>query len=527
MDIGASFGFWIKRRRKSLDFTQEALAQRVGCSVATIEKIEADLRRPSRQIAELLAEALEITSADRPVFLKVARGERAVDRLAGVSPFEPQHIKKHNLPVLLIRLIGREYELAEISRLLADPDCRLITLVGPGGVGKTYLAIQAAVVQAAVNHQGAFRDGVFYATLPGVSQAEHLAEAIAKALPFSDSRSGASKLQLLENLQAKNLLLLLDNCEHLLDGAGLIAEIVESSPAVKILATSREPLELYGEWVFELQGLATPDDPQTIRIDSENAAGLFLQRAERAKVGFKLRDADRRAVIRICGLVQGMPLAIELAAAWVRLFSCAEIAAQIERSLDFLSAVTRNIPERHRSMRAVFDHSWKLLSAEEQSVLRKLSVFRGGLDQAAAERVGCASLAQLSSLTAKSLIQCDADGRWDLHEMVRQYSAEKLAEAGEVELVYQQHFDYFLNAAELNEARLFSGDAFSAFRWLVREQPNLEAALERAASRDCEGNDLKLKRLVALMHPELHKTGIQVTLKHIANSMKDGHTGSS
>ena len=248
-------------------------------------------------------------------------------------------------------------------------------------------------------------------------------------------------------------MLLLDNLEHLLpppqplplqeQGVEVITALLQHAPAIKLLTTSRERLKVQGEWVFEIGGLPVPPGDQTDELEDYSATLLFLQSAQRAQVGLVLPVEERRAVARLCRLVEGMPLGIELAAAWVQTLSCQEIAQETERSLDFLAVSARDVPDRHRSIRAVFDHSWKLLSAEEQQVMRRLSVFRGGFRREAAEAVAEATLPLLSALIDKSLLRRTAANRYDLHELVRQYAEAKLQDIPqEFETTRDRHSAY-------------------------------------------------------------------------------------
>ena len=330
------------------------------------------------------------------------------------------------LPTPATPFLGREVELAQIAERLADPSCRLLTLLGPGGIGKTRLALQVAV-----GHQPVFADGVAYVSLAGLEAgdrleanlASDLASALAGALnaPFRDSEDAQSQLAAV--LRPLELLLVVDNFEHLTGAAELLADLLAAAPRCKLLVTSRQQLDLLEEWVYELQGLPLP----TGAADEENSAlALFERSARRSSHAFVLDAANREAAVQICRLVGGMPLAIELAAGWVRLLSCGEIAAEVSRSLDVLAASQRNIPERHRSMRAVFDYSWRLLSAEEQAVLAALSLFAGGFGRDGALAVARAGLPMLMALAAKSLVQRMDAGRYMLHELVRQYAQERL-----------------------------------------------------------------------------------------------------
>ena len=347
------------------------------------------------------------------------QGDKVFESTAAVtpSPCHPVTLSPlHNLPTQLTPFLGLEEELAAIKTLLNNPDCRLLTLVGVGGMGKTRLAIQVAIQQ-----QGAFRHGSAFAALAPVVGREQIVTAIADALGIVLYQASDRAAQLFHYLQGKSLLLVLDNFEHLLtDSASvsLIGELLAHALALKVLVTAREPLQVQAEWVYEVQGLPLPSQADEVALAASSAAQLFIQRAGQARVGFRLTADDYPAVLRICQLVEGLPLGIELAAAWVRTLSCTEIAQELQRNLDFLANTARDAPARHRSLRAVFDHSWQLLTGEEQEVLRKLALFRGGFGREAAAAVADASLSVLAALVAKSLLRRTSAGRYDLHELV-------------------------------------------------------------------------------------------------------------
>lgn len=370
---------------------------------------------------------------------------------------------RHNLPTFSTPLVGREAELAELARLLATPEARLITLLGPGGMGKTRLSVAAAAGQVETMAQG-----VAFVPLAPVNPADFTGElnpliaTLAEALKFTLQAGGDPSRQLLTHLQEKEILLVLDNFEHFLANshfpvmADFLSQLLSQAPGVKILVTSRERLNLQEEWLFPLQGLAFPRkttevlktsvvSPETSEVESSyGAIQLFGQRARQVQPHFDLA-AEQPWIEQICQLVEGLPLGIELAATWVRLMSCQAIVQELEKGLDVLTSQLRNVPERQRSMRTVFEQSWSLLSAAEREVMRKLSIFRGGFQRAAAEAVAGASLVSLSALVDKSLVRVTPSGRYELHELLRQYAAERLGlRAEEEELTQTRHGRYYL-----------------------------------------------------------------------------------
>lgn len=346
---------------------------------------------------------------------------------------------QHNLPSQATSFVGRTQEITDISTRLNEADCRLLTLLGAGGIGKTRLAI--AVAEQEVSN---YSDGIYYIPLQAIASAENILPTTASILNIQFHSGASPKEQFLHFLHNKQILLLMDNFEHLLDGADLIAEIVEAAPQVKILVTSREPLNLKSEWLHHVIGMHYPQTDDT-DIKNYSAVKLFAERARQVRRNFSLED-ERDCVAQVCRLVEGMPLGIELAAGWMKRLSCGQVVSEIEQNLDFLVTNLRGVPDRHRSIRAVFAHSWQLLSEEEQAIFMKLSVFRGGCTREAAETVADASLYLLSDLVDKSLLRLNPDGRYDIHELLRQYAEEKLDELPEIrDKVLDKHCEYYLD----------------------------------------------------------------------------------
>jgi len=382
-----------------------------------------------------------------------------------------------NLPAARSSFVGRTEELAAIDRLLDDPGCRLLTLVGPGGAGKTRLAVEAAK-----HRRDHYQHGVHFAPLASVASPDLLPAAVAASLGFEiDTDFGTSPgEQLMDFLRARTTLLVLDNFEHLVDGSQLLGEVVEEAPGVALLATSRERLGIQPEWVFDVDGLAVSGDDD--RRDGAAAVRLFVERARQADPSFAPTAETRPQVTRICRLVEGMPLAIELAAAWTSTLPCSDIADEIERGLDFLSTTARDVEERHRSLRAVCDHSWRLLTAEQRGVFERLSVFRGGFTRDGAAAVAGADLRTLSDLVGKSLVRRLELGRFEIHEFLRQFAAGRLAEDPATERrAFEDHAAFHLGRLRSRKADLLGPRVGEARDELRGELADLRAAAEWAA----------------------------------------------
>lgn len=414
-------------------------------------------------------------------------------------------VPTHHLPTEQTSFVGREQELTKLTRRLTDPTCRLLTLTGPGGIGKTRLALEVAARLLAAEH---FPGGAYFVPLAGVPSAAYLVSSMTERLGLSLQRGSDPQEQLLQSLAGRRqpTLLVLDNFEHLVSRAELVTAILQAAPVVKLLVTSRERLNLRDEWLLDLRGLPFPEPVQgrtsTLieRFDEAEtrygAVQLFMQRVRQVDADFDVTK-NAAAVIRICQLVEGMPLGLELAAAWARVLPCAEIAREVEANLKFLSTSHRDVPRRQRSLTAIFDQSWRNLTAQEQRTLRGLSVFRGGFSREAAEQVSGASLSLLLALIDKSMLRRSASQRFELHELLRQFGAEKLADAGETELIRDRHLAHFVQLAEHAEPQVW-GPAPDV--WLDRlelERDNMRAALQW--SRSAQGRTESGLRLAAAL----------------------------
>lgn len=350
--------------------------------------------------------------------------------------------------------IGRTAELAHVSRLLADPACRLVTIIGPGGSGKTRLAREVAARTAEW-----FLHGACMTLLASTTSSHIIPSVIAETLGVSLSGTAEPRDQVLAYLGDKELLLVLDNLEHLPDADELVARLIAACPELRLLITSRERLNLHGERLVELPGLEQPPDTDAGALLDYSAPQLFLTCAEAVLPSFVPTKEDARAIVQICRFVSGLPLAIELAAAWVRSMSCWEIAEEIQRGIAFLATAQKNVPARHRSLLAAFEHSWTLLNQEEQQAFARLALFRGGCDREAALAVVQCRPPALAALCDKSLLRRLPSGRYVVHELLRQYGEQQLhtnpSQFHQTALSHCQHYLNLLAAAEdaLNDAR--------------------------------------------------------------------------
>jgi len=387
------------------------------------------------------------------------------------------------LPPQPTPFLGREQELRALERLLADPTVRLITICGPGGIGKTRLAIELAS-----SSRNPFADRVVFVALQPIGSSNVLVSALADAVGCQLSGSQLPRLQLLSYLHNKELLLLLDNFEHLLAGVELLGELLAAAPGLRLLVTSREALNLQEEWLYPLHGLPFPPAAESEQLERYTAVQFFVDRARRVRPLFSLQT-EQAGVVRICHLVEGIPLALELAAVWTKMLPCHAIAAEIECNLAFLTTRLRNVPERHRSMRAAFDYSWALLHEKEQAVFRRLSIFCGGFLSEAATQVAGATLPVLTAFVDKSLLRTEADGRYGVHELLRQYADDQLRQVpAEAVRVRQAHSVYYLRFLAQRAEAMAHSHQREATAEIAAEFENIRLAWRQAVeAADIEG----------------------------------------
>jgi predicted ATPase/DNA-binding SARP family transcriptional activator len=392
----------------------------------------------------------------------------------------------HNLPAHPAPFIGRERELEEITQLLAASSCRLLTLLGPGGNGKTRLAVQAA---SRILHTEPFhyKDGIWFVALAPLAEGQSIVSALSDGLQLSSHAKGSdSRQKLLGHLHGQQSLLVLDNFEHLLneDNVSLVVDLLSAAPQSRILATSRERLNIEGETVFRVEGLEIPtgDAPQPlpepeIIIPAYSALRLFEQCAKRIQPMFQVSKDNYADIAQICQHVQGMPLAIELAASWLEVLSPAEINREIARSLDFLESSRRDLPDRQRSIRAVFDSSWTLLDRQTRPIVKALSIFRTSFTREAAQAVSGASPKVLLELTNQSWLQRLSDGRYQIHELLRQFAYEILSrEMASLLQVKKQFCEYYASYTNSLWDKVKGPDQQQAYAGVQAEFDNIQTA---------------------------------------------------
>jgi predicted ATPase/transcriptional regulator with XRE-family HTH domain len=523
------FGLLLKRQRRARDLTQEELAQQLGCASVTLHKIETGERRPSKQILERLAAILSLPPAEQPAFMAYARAVYpggapppggAAPEAPGSAPWRRPdvHARNDNLPLQLTTLIGREREIVEVGSLLGTT--RLLTVTGSGGAGKTRLSLEVAAEAL-----DTFKDGVWFVALAPLSDPGLIPDTVAEVLGLRNEQGRPLIETLLAHLHGKQLLLILDNCEHLIEDCARFADaVLRTGREVRILATSREALGIAGERTWRVPSLPAPDPRAALpveQIEQYAAVQLFIARATYVLPGFQVTNANAPALAQVCWRLDGIPLAIELAAARVRALSVEQIAARLDDRFRLLTEGGRTALPRQQTLRATLDWSYDLLTDPERILFRRLAVFADGWRLDAAEAV-CADvtlpdpgpvrdgvsglttqvparrgsgeeslldaadvLDLLCRLVDKSLVTAEPLGgetRYRMLETIREYALEKLREAGEVEAVRGRHYRcFFLAASSVDNTSVRRHREFDR---LEVEHDNLRAALGWVLDRD-------------------------------------------
>jgi len=443
-----SFGEWLRKQRRSLDLSRQALADQVGCAEVTLRRIEAGTLKPSQELASILLEKVGIPKADHSQWISFARGLSSLPDSSLPSLLKP----KSNLPAPLTTFIGREKEQAQVIQLIDKH--RLVTLTGSGGVGKTRLSINVGGQVL-----GNYSDGLWLVELAPLADPALVPQTVAATLGLEERTNRPILATLIDHLRGKRLLLILDNCEHLIQASAEVAEsLLRSCPDVHILATSRELLGVAGEKSFRVPSLSLPNSARPIRAASlaqYESVRLFVDRALTAFPGFALTDDNALAVAQVCHWLEGIPLAIELAAARIELLRVEQIAERLDDRFQLLTGGGRTALPRHQTLAALIDWSHDLLTKPERILLRRLSVFVGGWMLEAAEAVCVGDGIQqsqildlLTQLVNKSLVIAEraqgVEARYRMLETMRQYAWEKLMASGEVDALRKRHAMYYL-----------------------------------------------------------------------------------
>jgi predicted ATPase/DNA-binding XRE family transcriptional regulator len=482
--VEVSFGEWLKRRRLAAGMTQAQLADKAGYAAITLRKIESEQRRPSAQMVARLAEIFEVSAEQRSDFLRFARGDWTAAPEAGETP--PWHRTAPDLPAPVTRLIGREQELASVGEYLRSEEIRLVTLLGPPGIGKTRLALEAAN-----RARPEFPGGVFFVPLASLDNPGLAAQAGARALGYVGAKAMPALEQLKLGIGERRLLLVLDNCEHLIEEAAeLAALLLAACPRLTVLATSREVLRLPGEWLFPVPAFDLPGKTSSLSPDSfpdYPALTLFAERARAADPDFRLDSSNLEAVVSLCARLDGLPLAIELVAARVRWMP---VQALLDRLGDpglLPTPGLRLAPTRQQTLDSAIGWSYHLLSTQEKEAFACLSAFSGGFTLEAAEAViptppGVSPAEVIASLVDKSLLQrlpgkAGSGTHYGLLATVRQYARERLREMGLESEIRDRHLNYYLAFATAGDEQLRGADQLVWLQRFASQRDNLRTAL--------------------------------------------------
>lgn len=482
------FGEWLKRQRKASGWTQGQLADKVDCSTIAIRKFEAEERRPSLQIIERLAHIFHIPADEAAAFVRFARGDWSVSPSIEISsPWTgTKPPTRSNLPASLSSFIGREKEVGDLSAYLQNPEIRLVTLIGPPGIGKTRLSLESAR-----NLTAHFIDGVYFVPLAPLTDPRFITDAILHSLNFVESKEQAPLKQIQEGIGERRLLLLLDNCEHLIeDAAALASGLLSACSRLTILTTSRESLRIPGEWLYTVPSLGLPDTSASMDTNSAaefSAIKLFAERARAVRAEFKLNADNLPTVISICNQLDGLPLAIELIATRMRIMSPKALLERMNDSFILSADGMRTVPARQKTLFNAIGWTYHSLPQDEQKLFQYLSIFSSGFSLSMAEAVFADRFKDkpitdmVMSLADKSMLQRGADSggeiRFSMLVTIQQFASSQLRASGDEVKARDAHLNWFVEFSAQEKAKIRGHGQVESARRVEREQDNFRAAL--------------------------------------------------
>jgi Predicted ATPase len=509
-----SFGVWLRKQRRALDLTRQAFANQVGCAEVTLRRIEAGTLKPSKELVSILLEKLGIPQAEWPEWISFARGGSSFPEPS--IPLSKKSIT--NLPVPITTFIGREKEQSDIFDLMANH--RLVTLTGSGGVGKTRLAIKVVT-----NMLEQFPDGVWFLDLASLNDPELVPNTLAGLLGLGESGDSSFTTLLINSFSSRTVLIIFDNCEHLIEAsARLVHSLLTSCQHLSILATSREALRVSGEIHYHVPSLDVPRPNSELTLDeisNMDSVKLFTERAATAFPGFVISPRNTLIVAEICQRLDGLPLAIELAAARADMLAVEQILKRLNDRFNLLTRGVRNALPRHQTLRATIEWSFDLLPEPERILFSRLPVFTGGFTLEAADVI-CSReglkpndmLDLLERLVEKSLLNVEqvittGDTRYRLLETIREYLLVRLQESNEASMLREAHLKYFTRFVEKIRPKLLGHEQALWFARIEIEMDNLRMALDWSMddiSQDASGflkdhaNPLKVSQRIELCH---------------------------